>query len=112
MPPPESVRKRLQALDGTSFRFERKGQIVFVNDLPVHVHVRELGVVELVTEAKTVRVSGATYWEMIYDELAPTKLTAGLLLAKYDELVGRFLRLGRDRTEEHRDASEPPSQQG
>ena len=60
MPQPKSVRKRLQSLDGTSFRFERKGQIVFVNDMAVQVHVSEQGVVELVIEAKTVRDSGAT----------------------------------------------------
>ena len=106
MPPTTSARKRLQTLEGTSFRFERKGQLVFINDLPAQVHVNQQGGIELVTEAKTVRVSGATYWEMIYDELVPTKMAAGLHLAKYDELVGWFLRLGRDRNQER---NEPPA---
>jgi hypothetical protein len=112
MPQPESVRKRLQALEGPSFRFERKGQTVFVNDLPAQVHLNEQGVVELVTEAKTVRVSGATYWEMIYDELVPTKLTAGLILAKYDELVGRLQQLATERSQAHREASDACERQG
>jgi hypothetical protein len=112
MPQPESVRKRLQALDGTSFRFERKGQRVFVNDLLVQVQVSEQGAVELVSEAKTVRVSGATYWEIIYDELVPTKRSAGLILAKYDELVERLRRLDTERNQGQRDASETPTPQG
>lgn len=90
---PESVRKRMRALDGSSFRFERKDHTILVNDLPVQIHVTKDGIIELRTEHKTVQVNGATYWEMIYDDRLPTPLSAGLLLAKYDELVERLQQL-------------------
>lgn len=100
MPHPPSIRRRIQALDGTTFRFERRGQTLLVNDQPVQIRTRPDGkgglVVELVTEGKTVQVSGATYWSMVYDDLMPTPLLAGMLLAKYDELVGRLQRLPLD----------------
>ncbi len=81
MPDSESVRKRMPSLDGSTFRFERKDHTLFVNDMPVQIRAKEHGVVELVAEYKTVQVSGATYWEMIYEDLAPTKLLAGMILA-------------------------------
>jgi len=97
------------SLDGTSFRFERKNHALFVNDMPAQIHAKEHGVVELVAEYKTVQVNGATYWEMIYDDLAPTKLLAGMLLAKYDDLAGRLRRIATERKEE---ASGEPGEQG
>lgn len=45
------------------------------------------------THTKTVQVSGATYWAMIYDDMTPTPLSAGLILAKYDELVRWLLHM-------------------
>ena len=95
----EPVRKRIQSLDGTSFRFERKAHALFVNDMPVQVHAGDHGIVELITEYKTVRVSGATYWEMIFDDLVPTRLFAGMILAKYDELVGRIQRIAAEKNQ-------------
>lgn len=89
----EPMRKRMRALDGSSFRFERKDHTVLVNDLSAQVHVTKDGIIELRTEHKTVQVDGATYWEMIYDHRLPTPLSAGLLLAKYDALVGRLQQL-------------------
>lgn len=88
----DPIRKRMQALDGTSFRFERKAHELFVNDMPVQVHARNHGTVELVTEHKTVQVSAATYWSMIFDDVMPTPTSAGMILARYDELVGRLQR--------------------
>lgn len=90
MQSPEPVRKRIHSLDGISFRFERKNHALWVNDLPAQVHVKEDGIIELRTEHKTVQVSGAMYWEMIYDDRLPTPTFAGVILAKYDELVGRL----------------------
>ncbi|BCL83849.1 hypothetical protein ccbrp13_63140 [Ktedonobacteria bacterium brp13] len=90
MPEHKIVFKRLQALDGISFRFERRMHVLFVNGMPAHVHTQHYGIVELVTEHKTVQVSAATYWEMIYDDIVPTPLSAGMILAKYDELVGKL----------------------
>lgn len=87
MQSPELVRKRKRSLDGTSFRFERKNHAVWVSDLPVQVRVKENGIVELRMEGKTVLVSSATHWEMIDDDWLPTPLSAGSILAKYDELV-------------------------
>jgi hypothetical protein len=107
MQKPEPVRRRMQSLDGMSFRFERKGHTVFINDMPAEVHAKDHRVVELATEYKTVRVSGATYWEMINDDLAPTKLLAGMILAKYDELAGRLRRIAAERSREKED---PPGE--
>ena len=102
MQPPVSVCRRMPALDDTSFRFERKAQTLYVNGLPAQVRTLPDGkgglVVELVTEGKTVQVSGATYWNMVYDDLLPTPLLAGLLLANYEELVGRLQRLPMERS--------------
>ena len=112
MQQPEPVRRRIQTLDGTSFRFERKAHTLFVNDMPAQVRTREQGKVELVTEYKTVRVSGATYWEMLYDDLAPTKLLAGMILAKYDELAGRLRRIAAERSREKEDPSGESHQEG
>lgn len=100
MPQREPVRRRIQALDGTSFRFERKAQTLLVNDMPAQIHTREQGTVELVTEYKTVQVSGATYWTMIYDDLVPTPMSAGMILAKYDELVGQLWQIALERSQE------------
>ncbi|HZU03820.1 MAG TPA: hypothetical protein VFA10_29415 [Ktedonobacteraceae bacterium] len=88
-----SMRRRVPSLDGTSFRCERKAHTLFVNDMPAQVHVEGHGIVALITTHKTVRVSAATYWELIYDDLAPTRLSAGTILAKYDELVGQLQRI-------------------
>ena len=104
MPQPEPIRRRMQSLDGSSFRFERKAHTLFVNDMPVRILTCDHDVVELVTEHKTVRVSGATYWEMIYDDLVPTKLLAGTILAKYDALVGRLQRIAAKKSQWHEDA--------
>lgn len=102
----EPVRRRVHSLDGTSFRFERKNHTVWVNDLPARVHVRENGIIELHTEHKTVQVSGATYWEMIYDDRLPTPLSAGVILAKYDELVGHLQRIEQARQKQQAQAGE------
>ena len=32
----ENTRRRARALDGTSFRFERKGKDLYVNGMPAH----------------------------------------------------------------------------
>lgn len=86
----ESRRRRMRALDETSFRFKRGAQTFFVNDLPVEVHVSAQGIIELQSADRMIRVSGTTYWEMIYDDVVPTQLLAGIIQAKYDELVGRL----------------------
>lgn len=75
-----------------------------MNDLQVCSLGCEREVVELVTEQKRVRVSGATYWEMIYDDLVPTKLLAGGILARYDALVGHLQRLAAEKNQGHEEA--------
>ena len=95
----KTVRKRIWALDGTSFRFERNAEVLYVNGMLARVHALSGGKVELVTEHKTVQVSGATYWEMIYDDVISTPLLAGMILAKYDELVGRLQSIAQARHE-------------
>jgi hypothetical protein len=64
-------------------------------------------VVALVTEHKTVQVTGADYWEMIYGDVTPTPLLAGMLLAslheriaKQEELSARLLQLRQDQQQE------------
>src|SRR5437879_1767027 len=101
--PIRPIRKRMQTLDGTSFRFERREHVLFVNGMPAYVQTLQGGIVELVTEQKTVHVSGATYWEMINEDERPTPLSAGIILAKYDELVGRLQRIAQAIQEERKD---------
>jgi uncharacterized protein (DUF169 family) len=86
----ETARRRMRALDGTSFRFERKGDDLFVNGMLAHVQALSGGMVALVTERKSVQVSAADYWEMVYDEVFPTKLLAGVLLAQLHEIRQRL----------------------
>ncbi len=100
MPEREPIRKRMHSLDGTSFRFERKAHTLFVNDMQVRTITCDRDVVELITEHKTVRVSGATYWEMRCDDVAPTKLLAGTILARYDALVGQLQRIAAEKSQE------------
>lgn len=95
-----SVRKRMKALDGTSFRFERKAQTLLINDLPVRSLTCTQDIVELVTEQKAIQVSAATYWEMQCDDLVPTRLLAGTILAKYDALVSRLQRITSEQSQE------------
>lgn len=82
----EYTRKRMQALDGTSFRFERQGDDLFVNGMPVHIQALPGGMVALVTAYTSVQVSAADYWEMVYGEVQPTKLLAGVILAQLHEI--------------------------
>jgi hypothetical protein len=86
---------------------------LLVNDMPVQVHVLDGGKVELIAEHKTVQVSGATYWEMRYDDVVPTALLVGVILAKYDELIGRLTRLADAGKEEsggaERKRADPPA---
>jgi hypothetical protein len=65
------------------------------------VQVQKERVVALVTEHKTVQITGAGYWEMIYGDVPPTPLVAGMLLAalheriaKQEELYSRLLLRG------------------
>ena len=85
-----TIRKRMRALDGTSFRFERKGDDLFINGMPVHIQALPGGTVALVTAYKSVQVSAADYWEMVYDEVQPTKLLAGVILAQLHEIRERL----------------------
>lgn len=112
MSKPEPVRRRMQSLDGSSFRFERRNHSVFINDMPARVSAKAHGVVELATAYKTVQVSGATYWEMVYDDAVPTKLSAGMILAKYDELAGRLQDIAAKRSQEKEDPSDISRQEG
>lgn len=86
----ENTRKRMRALDGTSFRFERKGDDLFVNGMPAHVQALAGSIVALVTTGKTVQVSAVDYWEMVFDDVQPTKLLAGLILAQLHDLRRRL----------------------
>ena len=86
----ENTRKRMRALDGASFRFERTGDDLFVNGMPAHVQALPGSIVALVTTGKTVQVSAVEYWEMVFDDVQPTKLLAGILLAQLHELRGRL----------------------
>ena len=98
----EHTRRRMRALDDTSFRFERTGEELFVNGMPAHISALPGGIVALHTGDKTVQVGTADYWEMVYDEMAPTKLLAGILLAQLHELRGRLMSLAAQHT--HQDA--------
>jgi hypothetical protein len=49
---------------------------------------------------------------MNYEDLAPTKLLAGMILTKYDELAGRLRRLAAERNQEQEEASEKPHSHG
>ena len=40
-----------------------------------------------------VTIDGATYWDMLFGDEAPTEMRAGLLLARNDELFGRLRRI-------------------
>ena len=86
----EHTRRRMRALDGTSFRFERTGEELRVNGRSVHISALPGGIVTLDAGDKTVQVGAAEYWEMVYDDIAPTKLLAGILLAQLHELRGRL----------------------
>ena len=83
---PEHTRKRMRALDGTSFRFERAGDDLFVNGMRAGIRALAGGNVALVTERKTVQVSAADFWDMLYDEVLPNKLLAGVILVQVYEL--------------------------
>jgi hypothetical protein len=106
-------RTRRRAMDGTTFRFEKRGEAIFINDLAASIQMQKEGVVALVTEHKTVQVTGADYWEMIYGDLTPTPLLAGMILAslheriaKREELYAGLLRLRQD---QQREGSHLPS---
>jgi hypothetical protein len=70
----ENTRRRVRGLDGTSFRFVRKGDELFVNGMAAHVQALAGSIVALVTIGKTVQVSAVDYWEMVFDDVQPTKL--------------------------------------
>lgn len=96
-------RTRRRALDGTTFRCEKRGETIFINDMVARVQMQKEGVVTLVTEHKTVQVTGADYWEMIYGDVPPTPLLAGMLLAslheriaKQEELYAKLLQFRQD----------------
>ena len=95
----ENTRRRMRALDSTSFRFERKGKDLFVNGLPVHISALAGGIVALDTGDKTVHLGAADYWGMIYDDIPPTPLLAGILLAQLHELRGRLKSIAAQKTE-------------
>lgn len=96
----EHTRRRTRALDGFSFRFERKGEELSVNGMPARVSALPGGIVALDTGDKRVQVGAAEYWEMVYDEIAPTKLLAGILLAQLHELRGRLRNLATQQIEQ------------
>lgn len=86
----EHTCERIRALDGTSFRFEHKGDDLFMNGMPAGVQARRGGTVALVTEHKTVQVSAANFWEVVYDEVLPSKLLADVILAQLYEVRERL----------------------
>lgn len=84
-------RQRFRTVDGASFRFEKKAGRLFLNErLVLKVRVLENGVVALQTDDQQVTIDGATYWDMLFGDEAPTKMRAGLLLARNDELFSRL----------------------
>ena len=91
----EHTRRRMRSLDGTSFRFERTGEELFVNGMPAHISALPGGIVALDTGDKTVQVSAADFWDMVYDEFLPNKLLAGVILVQlYERSLERQHRLG------------------
>lgn len=54
---------------------------------------------ELVTEAQTVRISGAEYWDLFLADVTPTRMNAGLLLARWHELTQLLQRLAVEKEE-------------
>jgi uncharacterized protein (DUF169 family) len=68
----------------------RTGNDLFVNGMVAQVQAIAGGIVALVTAHKTVQVSAVAYWEMVYDEVPPTKLLAGVILAQLHELRQRL----------------------
>lgn len=97
----EHMRKRMRTLDGASFRFERRGDDLFVNGMAAHVQVLTLGTVALVTTDTSVQVGAADYWEMVYDDVQPTKLLAGVILAQLHELRWRLKGITAEPLDEH-----------
>jgi hypothetical protein len=84
-------RQRFRTVDGASFRFEKKAGHLFLNERPLlKVRVLNNGVVALQTDDQQVTIDGATYWDILFDDEAPTKMRAGLRLARNDELFGRL----------------------
>ena len=56
---------------------------------------------------KTVQVSAAQYWELLYGDVVPTKLLAGILLAqlheqraRYEDLCAHIMALGQQKDNE------------
>lgn len=101
------TRRRVKALDGTSFRLEKRDGTLSVNDVPTSVHSLSGGIVALESTHKTVQVSAAQYWELLYEDVAPTKLLAGILLAqlheqraRYEELCAHIMALGQQKDDE------------
>lgn len=95
----ENTRRRVRALNGTSFRFERTGEDLYVNGMPAHTSALVGGIVALDTGDKTVHVGAADYWGMVYDDIPPTLLLAGILLAQLHELRGRLKSIAAQKTE-------------
>lgn len=87
-------RQRFRTIDGASLRFEKKAGHLFLNERPLlKVRVLNNGVVALQTDDQQVTIDGATYWDMLFGDEAPTEMRAGLLLARNDELFGRLRRI-------------------
>lgn len=95
----ENTRRRMRALDGTSFRFERKGEHLYVNGMPARISALAGGIVALSAGDKTVHVGSADYWGMVYDDIPPTPLLAGILLVQLHELRGRLKSIAAQKTE-------------
>jgi hypothetical protein len=53
----ENTRRRVRGLDGTSFRFVRKGDELFVNGMAAHVQALAGSIVALVSIDQTVQVT-------------------------------------------------------
>ena len=69
----------MRARDGSSFLVEKRSEQVLVNDMPAQIHALKGGEeVELVTEVKRVKISGAEYWDLFFADITPTKMEAGL----------------------------------
>ncbi len=70
-------------------------------------HIQSLAgsIVALITPDKTVQVSAVAYWEMVFDDVEPTKLLAGMILAQLHDLRGRLKAIATQGSELE---SEPP----
>jgi hypothetical protein len=78
----------------------RTGEDLYVNGMPAHTSALAGGIVALSTGDKTVHMGAAEYWGMVYDDIPPTPLLAGILLAQLHELRGRLKSIAAQKTEQ------------